>query len=46
MAFTDIVTDGESWKFGQLVGKVFTKNPSQVTVDRLEGIYGATFELI
>lgn len=41
-----IVTDGEIWQFGQLVGNVFTKNLSRVTIDRLEEVYGAIFELI
>jgi hypothetical protein len=41
-----IVTDGEIWQFGKLVGSVFTKNLSRVTIDRLEEVYGAVFGLI
>ncbi|NJM49345.1 MAG: hypothetical protein HC860_26820 [Alkalinema sp. RU_4_3] len=41
-----IVTDGETWQFGQLAGKLFTKNLSRATIDRLEEVYGAVFGLI
>jgi hypothetical protein len=41
-----IVTDGEIWQFGQLVGRRFTKNLSRATIDRLEEVYGAVFGVI
>ncbi len=46
IAVYGIVTDGETWQFGQLAGKVFTKNLSRATIDRLEEVYGAVFGLI
>jgi hypothetical protein len=46
LAVYGIVTDGETWQFGQLAGKVFTKNLSRATIDRLEEVYGAVFGLI
>ena len=41
-----IVTDGESWQFGQLVGAVFTRNYTRATIDRLEEVYGAVYGVI
>jgi hypothetical protein len=46
LAVYGIVTDGETWQFGKLVGSVFTKNLSRVTIDRLEEVYGAVFGFI
>jgi hypothetical protein len=46
LAVYGIVTDGEIWQFGQLVGTVFTKNQSRATIDRLEEVYGAVFGVI
>jgi hypothetical protein len=46
LAVYGIVTDGETWQFGRLVESVFTKNLSRVTIDRLEEVYGAVFQLI
>jgi hypothetical protein len=46
IAVYGIVTDGETWQFGQLVGKVFSKNLSRATIDRLEEVYGAVFGVI
>jgi hypothetical protein len=46
LAVYGIVTDGEIWQFGQLVGKRFTKNLSRATIDRLEEVYGAVFGVI
>ena len=36
----------ESWKFGQLVGAVFTRNYMRATIDRLEEVYGAVYGVI
>lgn len=41
-----IVTDGEIWQFGQLVGTVFTRNYTRATIDRLEEVYGAVYGVI
>jgi hypothetical protein len=41
-----IVTDGEIWQFGRLVGSLFTKNRSRASIDRLDEVYGAVFSLI
>ena len=41
-----IVTDGESWQFGQLVEAVFTRNYTRATIDRLEEVYGAVYGVI
>ena len=41
-----IVTDGESWQFGQLIESIFTKNRSRATIDRLEEVYGAVHGVI
>jgi hypothetical protein len=46
LAVYGIVTDGEIWQFGQLVGAVFTKNLSRASIDRLEEVYGAVFGVI
>jgi hypothetical protein len=46
LAVYGIVTDGEIWQFGRLVGSVFTRNLSRVTIDRVEEVYGAVFGLI
>jgi hypothetical protein len=46
LAVYGIVTDGEIWQFGRLVGSLFTKNSSRVTIDRVEEVYGAVFGLI
>jgi hypothetical protein len=46
LAVYGIVTDGEIWQFGQLVGTVFMKNQSRATIDRLEEVYGAVFGVI
>lgn len=46
IAIYGIVTDGKTWQFGQLLDKVFTKNLSRATIDRLEEVYGAVFGLI
>ena len=36
-----IVTDGESWQFGKLVGNQFTKHVTRITISELEKIFGA-----
>jgi hypothetical protein len=46
LAVYGIVTDGEIWQFGQLVGTVFTKNLSRASIDRLAEVYGAVFGVI
>ncbi len=46
LAVYGIVTDGEIWQFGRLVGTVFTKNLSRATIDRLSEVYGAVFGII
>ncbi len=46
LAVYGIVTDGEIWQFGKLVGSVFTKNRSRLTIDRLEEVYGTVFDVI
>jgi hypothetical protein len=46
LAIYGIVTDGEIWQFGQLVGAVFTKNRSRAGIDRLDEVYGAVFGVI
>ncbi len=46
LAIYGIVTDGEIWQFGRLVGSLFTKNSSRVTIDRVEEVYGAVFGVI
>jgi hypothetical protein len=46
LAVYGIVTDGEIWQFGQLVGKIFTKNLSRASIDRLDEVYGAVFGVI
>jgi hypothetical protein len=46
LAVYGIVTDGEIWQFGQLVGTVFTKNRSRASIDRLAEVYGAVFGVI
>jgi hypothetical protein len=46
LAVYGIVTDGEIWQFGQLVGKIFTKNLSRASIDRLAEVYGAVFGVI
>jgi hypothetical protein len=46
LAVYGIVTDGEIWQFGQLVGAVFTKNRSRASIDRLAEVYGAVFGVI
>jgi hypothetical protein len=46
LAVYGIVTDGEIWQFGRLVGSVFTRNLSRVTIDRVEEVFGAVVGLI
>ncbi len=41
-----IVTDGESWQFGRLAGALFTQNIARATIDRLDEVYGAVFEVM
>jgi hypothetical protein len=41
-----VVTDGEIWQFGQLLGSLFTKNRSRASIDRLDEVYGAVFTVI
>ncbi|MGB2926678.1 MAG: hypothetical protein WBB82_15365 [Limnothrix sp.] len=36
-----IVTDGNLWQFGKLHENIFTQNPENFTIDRLERLYGA-----
>ena len=36
-----IVTDGEAWQFGKLVGDVFTKHRTRLTIDDLARLFGA-----
>jgi hypothetical protein len=46
LALYGIVTDGEVWQFGKLLGSVFIKNRSRLTIDNLEEVYGTVFGLI
>ena len=36
-----IVTDGDLWKFGQLIENKFTKNSENYTIDNLSNLFGA-----
>lgn len=46
LAVYSIVTDGEVWQFGRLLGSVFSKNITRVTIDNLNNVYGAVFNII
>jgi len=46
LAVYGIVTDGEVWQFGRLLGSVFSKNITRVTIDNLNNVYGAVFNII
>ena len=41
-----IVTDGEMWHFGKLVGKLFTKNQTVLAISEMKKIFGAVSYLI
>ena len=36
-----IVTDGERWQFGKLVGDAFTQNRTSFSIDNLSALFGA-----
>ena len=36
-----IVSDGERWQFGKLVGDAFTQNKTSFSIDHLPALFGA-----
>jgi len=41
-----IVTDGETWQFGKLEQKLFTKDPKRATLDKMEMLFGALYAIV
>ncbi len=41
-----IVTDGELWQFGQLHEKLFLKDTTRTTIDKLDNVFGSIFAII
>lgn len=41
-----IVTDGNLWQFGRLVGDIFTRNIKNFTIDNVLEVYGALENLV
>ena len=41
-----IVTDGEFWQFGKLVGNLFTRNETALTISELKKVFGAIGHLM
>ena len=46
MVVHGIVTDGEVWKFGKLVGNLFTKNQTVLTISDMKKIFAAVNHLL